>query len=142
MNSPFDPGGTTVKEPSRTKMLLVIFGVVGICGVVGVAVLASIAIPRYHSFSLKARQSEAKVSLTHLYTLQEAHFAMNENYSSDLTELGFQLAEGARYQYQCQPKNNGFVCWARGNIDEDPAKDVWRINQSRDLKHIKDDMEN
>lgn len=53
--------------------------------VVIVAILATIAIPSYRSYVLKANRTEAKSTLQRLHELQEAHFI---NYNQYATSLG------------------------------------------------------
>lgn len=59
--------------------LMVVVAIIGI--------LATIAIPRFQVFTAKARQAEAKTTLAHIYTLEQAYFGDNDAYAA-LAEIG------------------------------------------------------
>ena len=70
--------------------LMVVVAIIGI--------LASVAVPQYSKFQAKARQSEAKVALGALYTVEKALFVETNKYSSCLNSIGFSL-EGSKRKY-------------------------------------------
>ena len=47
-----------------------------------IGILASLAIPRFQMFQAKARQSEARSNLTHIYTLQISYQGDNDTFSN------------------------------------------------------------
>ena len=63
--------------------LLELMIVVGIIGV-----LAAVATPKMQLFMAKAKQAEAKTTLSYIYTLEEAYFAENSTYDTTAT-VGF-----------------------------------------------------
>lgn len=52
--------------------LMIVVGIIGL--------LATLAIPRFQQFQAKAKMAEAKTSLSHIYTLQEAYHLDNNSY--------------------------------------------------------------
>lgn len=63
--------------------LMVVVGIIGI--------LAAIAVPKLQVFTAKAKQSEAKSKLNNIYTLNEAYFAENSQYSATLATIGYSM---------------------------------------------------
>ena len=47
-----------------------------------IGILAALAIPRFQQFQSKARQSEARSNLSHIYTLQLSYNGDNDTYSN------------------------------------------------------------
>ncbi len=70
--------------------LMVVVGIIG--------VLATIAIPQYSKFSSRAKQSEAKVNLGGIYTVEKAYFVEGSTYSPCLAQIGFE-ASGQQRRY-------------------------------------------
>lgn len=68
-----------------------------------IGVLAALAVPRFQMFQAKARQSEAKNNLSHMYTLQESYFGDYESYA-DVPDVGATL--GDRTTAACEAKND------------------------------------
>ncbi len=69
-----------------------------------IGVLAALAVPKFQVFQAKAKQSEAKNNLSHLYTLEQTYFGDWDTFSNSLTNLGFVTQGGgrtnaARYNY-------------------------------------------
>ena len=54
-----------------------------------ISIFASIAIPSYQDFVLKARRAEGISFLFQIMELQERYFTDNLSYATDLTELGY-----------------------------------------------------
>ena len=69
--------------------LMVVVAIIGI--------LATIAIPQYSKFQAKARQSEAKVGLSGLYTGQQSYQAEQGGYTTCLADTGFSINGQKRY---------------------------------------------
>lgn len=70
--------------------LMVVVAIIGI--------LAAIGIPQYSKFQAKTRQSEAKSSLSTLYTSEVSFFGEWNQYSVDLRNIGYGVA-GSRLRY-------------------------------------------
>ena len=52
-----------------------------------IGVLAALAVPRFQSFQAKARQSEAKTNLSHIYTLEQSYYGDHDTFD-DVTAIG------------------------------------------------------
>lgn len=70
--------------------LMVVVAIIGI--------LAAIGIPSMQKYMAKARQSEAKTTLSSLYTTEKAFFAEYNIYTGDFGALGFQPEGQLRYE--------------------------------------------
>jgi len=57
--------------------------------VVIVGILAAIAYPNYREFTARAKRNEAKAALLKAATNQERFYLQNNQFSSDLNQLGF-----------------------------------------------------
>ena len=64
-----------------------------------IGVLSALAVPKFQSFQAKAKQSEAKSNLSHIYTLEQAYFGERDLYSTALADIGFTLQGRPRYNY-------------------------------------------
>ncbi len=63
-----------------------------------IGLLAAIGVPQYQKFQARARQSEAKASLSALYTAEKSFFGEWNMYSVDLRNVGFGVTgRGLRY---------------------------------------------
>ncbi len=130
-----------------------------------IGVLAALAVPRFQSFQAKARQSEAKNNLSHIYTLQQSYFGDNDKYSP-VRAAGDTIGPGPT-KANCEKENpigfNPQPCakvrygyWATMTADDDfdarakaPAKkivpgcdaqDEWSMNQTKDLAAVNDSV--
>lgn len=57
--------------------------------VIVVSILAAIAFPNYQAFTARAKRNEARAALLKLATNQERFYLQNNEFSGDMTELGF-----------------------------------------------------
>jgi len=57
--------------------------------VVIVAILATVSYPSYREFAARAKRNEAKAALLMAATNQERFYLQNNQFSADLTQLGF-----------------------------------------------------
>lgn len=69
--------------------LMVVVAIVGI--------LAAVAVPNYLKYQAKARQSEAKVALAAVYTVEKSFFAEQSTYWPCLSQLGYSPDSNERY---------------------------------------------
>lgn len=124
--------------------LMVVVAIIGI--------LASIAMPRYDKFKARAHQSEAKVSLSQIYTLQTVAYIEADKYvdmdaygkgsCTPSTKLGFRIdnCPGAKYTYTVVATPTTFTARASTGTPNGiyprcaDGEDVWEID---DLKRIK-----
>jgi len=66
----------------RPKSLRQGFSLIELMIVVAIiGILAGLAVPRFQSFQAKARQSEAKTNLAHMYTLEQSYYGDNEKFA-------------------------------------------------------------
>lgn len=82
-----------LKLNNKAFSLIELMVVVAIIGL-----LAAIGIPQYSKFQAKARQSEAKTSLSAAFTAQTSFFSEWNQYSIDLRNIGFGVA-GSNLRY-------------------------------------------
>ena len=57
--------------------------------IVVISILAAISYPNYREFAAKAKRNEAKAALLKAATNQERFYLQNNQFSTDLTQLGF-----------------------------------------------------
>jgi type IV pilus assembly protein PilE len=87
----------TVRQSMRGVTLMELMIVVVIVGI-----LAAIAYPSYRQHVQRAKRTEAMSALLRIATEQERYYLDNNNYTTDLTDLGFDsdplLTESGTYQ--------------------------------------------
>ncbi len=135
-----------------------------------IGILAAIAIPNFMSFQTKARQSEARTNLNGFYTAARAFFAENNTYdctdgTAAVTNCGWEPDAGFRYSYYLPTGVNaggfanvtaagnscaavatgaatdsGFTAGATANIDGDATCDIMRINETRTVTVVTNDV--
>ncbi|MEN9833932.1 MAG: hypothetical protein RL011_125 [Pseudomonadota bacterium] len=117
-----------------------------------IGVLAALAVPKFQSFQAKAKQSEAKSNLSHIYTLEQSFYGDQDKYSNNTETIGFTTQGHTRYDY----KNPGIVlsnsdsqfiatALALNNriISADcKDKDKWTITETKALKLVYDCVSN
>jgi len=119
--------------------------------VVIVGILAAMAIPRFMSANLRARQSEAREILKQVYSMQRAYRQEYDTYYGNavsasaaapqaLSRIGVEIMPSALYTYSMVAAVNTFTCTATCSIlDDDAAPDSWTVNEQGDLLVISDD---
>jgi type IV pilus assembly protein PilA len=119
-----------------------------------IGVLSALAVPKFQSFQAKAKQSEAKSNLSHIYTLEQSFYGDQDKYSASLKDIGFSLQGRVRYGYAVvAPTTSTFTATATastvvldvsGNITSATPNntnissnctfpDKWTINQNKEL---------
>lgn len=58
-----------------------------------VGILAALAYPSYRDAAARAKRNEAKAALLQIATAQERWYLNNNSYTSDMTDLGFPVAD-------------------------------------------------
>lgn len=96
--------------------LMVVVAIIGI--------LAAIGIPQYSKFQARTRQSEAKTSLSNLWTAEKSFFAEWNQYTTDLVNAGFGV-EGVKLRYTTGFEN-GAACTGYSTAQGAPAENVAR----------------
>ena len=125
-----------------------------------IGVLSAIAIPTFLGLQAKAKQSEAKSSLSSIYTLEIVYMNINDTYG-DFKEIGWGMEGQARYTYKMGSNringivpvadvdfqttttgynSNGFTCAAAANIDGDPVSDEWSMNDDKTMILVSNDV--
>jgi len=107
-----------------------------------IGVLASLAVPKFQVFQAKAKQSEAKNNLSHIYTLEQTYYGDNDAYGTVL-QIGFSTqggngANAARYGYVAAPGVGTFIGTATARSNTNIASsctflDTWTINQTKTM---------
>ena len=104
-----------------------------------IGILAAIAIPNFLRFQAKAKQSEARVVLSGIYTSETAYFAEQNTYSTDLqNRVGFAPASTPKYylaggtgavinSYMLSATSATFSAQCTGNVDSDSVIDAWTV---------------
>jgi prepilin-type N-terminal cleavage/methylation domain-containing protein len=118
-----------------------------------IGILAGLAIPRYMSYTTKAKQTEAKELLNQIYLVERAYFQTNDEYwipaSGTVADkdnpfafdtIGVEIMSSARYRYVITGDQDHFTATATADrLDDDPAIDQWQIDESGELRSISDD---
>lgn len=115
---------------SLTEVLVVIV-------IIGILIL--LALPRFTAVITRAKTTEAKTMLRHLYTLEKAFYYENDRYSDNISEIGFEQAslitEGgeARYKIEIIKANiDNFIGRATAvvDFDKDGSYNVWEVDET------------
>lgn len=126
--------------------------------VVIVAILAAMAIPRFMRASVRSKQTEARLILKQIYTMQRAYRQENDTYypggggtivgqpGEVFGALHVEIMPAVYYSYSITGDAAGFTAVAgsksASGLDDDPTLDVWTIDQSGNLMVTTDDAIN
>jgi prepilin-type N-terminal cleavage/methylation domain-containing protein len=83
-------------------------------GIVGV--LSSIAVPSYQAYAARARQTEAKLLLGSVYSLEKTYQIEYDSYTTCLSQLGFEHNPQTKYYYTIGFASGGMTC-GDGSLD-------------------------
>jgi len=130
-----------LKAYSLTEILVVMV-------IIGILVL--LALPNLMPLITKAKNTEAKVQLQHLQTLEKNYFYEKSKYSTSLEDIGFiqekLSTDGndgkANYRIEVvQADQNSFLGRATAvvDFDGDGVFNVWEIDQDKNLKEVTPD---
>tara|TARA_B110000014_G_C19651120_1_gene342791 strand:+ start:75 stop:425 length:351 start_codon:yes stop_codon:yes gene_type:complete len=110
--------------------------------VVIIGILATLAYPSLEACLQRSKQTEAKVSLSAIFTAQKIYFATNQTYADTISKLDVQLESGgsARYDITLTGNNTSFTATAKGNLDDDAVLDTWTIDQNKNLQNTVNDI--
>lgn len=120
--------------------LLVVLVIIGI--------LILIALPNLMPLISRAKATEAKMQLTHLYNLEKNYFYMYSKYSADFNEIGFEheklITEEGNANYKIEILEASMAIFkaratAVADFDGDGAIDVWEIDQDKKLIQVTKD---
>jgi type IV pilus assembly protein PilE len=115
-----------------------------------IGILVLLALPNLLPLITRAKSTEAKIQLEHLYTLQKTFFYEKSKYTNDLPTLGFvqeQLvteSENGNANYRIEIVEAGpTVFTARAtavvDFDADGVFNVWEIDQNKNLRETVQD---
>ena len=126
--------------------------------VVIIAILAAMAIPRFMRASVKTKQTEARLILKQVYTMQRAYRQEKDCYypgdgttvvaqpGGVIAPLNVEIMPAVYYSYSVTGDASGFTATAGSKgatgLDDDPALDVWTIDQNGNLTCVLDDSQN
>ncbi len=125
-----------IKAFTLTELLIVLV-------IIGILVL--LAIPNLMPLISRARSTEAKLHLEHIYTLEKTYFYMYSRYSDDFEEIGYEheklVSEGGTANYKLEiveASVNSFKAKATAivDFDGDGTFNVWEIDQDKNLKEV------
>ena len=90
----------------------------------------------------RSKQTEAKVSLSAIYTAQKIYFVTNQTYADTMSELDVQLEQGGRASYTITLSGNStsFTATAKGNLDDDTVLNIWKNDQNKTLQNTINDI--
>ena len=119
-----------------------------------IGILAALAIPKFQSFQAKARQTESKNNLSHIFTLQISYYGDNDVYanvnntgrgSCTANPIGFSVVgcgtNKARYNYSSTGGATFLAtATAAANVIVSGCSnvDTWNIDQTKNLRAASD----
>jgi len=112
-----------------------------------IGILVLLALPNLLPLITKAKSTEAKMQLEHIYTLERNFFFEKSKYTSDLTEIGFVQEKlsvdnkdgRANYRIEVlQSSQTNFLARATAVADfnGNGIYNVWEIDQDKNLKEV------
>jgi len=115
-----------------------------------VGILVLLALPNLMPLISKAKSTEAKIQLEHLYTLEKTYFFEKSKYTSDLDAIGFiqeklmsESEEGqANYRIEIiEASQTTFTAKATAvaDFDGDGVFNVWEIDHNKNLRETTQD---
>lgn len=123
----------TLQAFTLTEVLVVLI-------IVGILVL--LALPNLMPLISKAKSTEAKVQLEHIYTLEKNTFYEKSGYSKNLNEISFEQqplnTQGGQANYRIEvlsADNVSFKARATAvvDFDGDGTFNIWEIDQNKNL---------
>jgi type IV pilus assembly protein PilE len=122
-----------LKAFTLTEVLVVLI-------IIGILIL--LALPNLMPLITKAKATEAKLQLQHVYTLEKNYFYERSRYSKDLSEISFEqqklTPQGGQANYRIEiieAGNNRFKARATAIVDfnGDGNFNIWEIDQDKNL---------
>jgi len=125
--------------------------------VVIIGILATLAIPRFLAAAVRAKQSEAKAILKQVYVQEEAYHQFYDVYflpagvadqanMDAFARICIQMTPPVRYTYAITSTDNGVSHFlatatiAAPGLDDDPAPDIWTMDEQGQLTAVSDDV--
>jgi len=121
--------------------------------VVIIGILVGLAVPRFTRTKVKAKQTEAKLILKQIYTMQQIYreeydafwippegITVSAESPDGFAELGIEIMSEARYTYSITGSDRTFIAQAvAANLDTDDNEDRWQIDQDGKLVALAND---
>jgi type IV pilus assembly protein PilE len=115
-----------------------------------IGILVLLALPNLMPLITRAKSTEAKIQLEHLFTLQKTFFYEKSRYSNDLNTLGFiqeelvSESENGKANYRIDVVEAGpttFLARATAvvDFDADGIFNVWEIDHEKNLREVVQD---
>jgi type IV pilus assembly protein PilE len=113
-----------------------------------IGILILLALPNLMPLITRAKSTEAKIQLQHIYTLEKNFFFEKSNYSRDINEIAFEqqklTSQGGQANYKieiAEATNNTFKARATSTVDfdGDGIFNVWEIDNNKNLIEVTPD---
>jgi len=113
-----------------------------------IGILILLALPNLMPLITKAKSTEAKIQLQHLYTLEKSLFFEKTKYSTELSEISFEqqklTTQGGQANYRIEvveASTHSFKGRATAvvDFDGDGIFNVWEIDQTKNLIEVTPD---
>jgi type IV pilus assembly protein PilE len=110
-----------------------------------IGILVLLALPNLMPLISKAKSTEAKIHLEHIFNLEKSYFYLYSSYSEDLEAIGYQsevsVLEGGNANYSLEileATANAFTAQAVSlvDFDKDGKFNTWSINQDNELVEL------
>jgi len=110
-----------------------------------IGILVLLALPNLMPLISKAKSTEAKIHLEHIFNLEKSYFYLYSSYSEDLDAIGYQsevsVLEGGNANYSLEileATANAFTAQAVSlvDFDKDGKFNTWSINQDNQLVEL------
>ena len=110
-----------------------------------IGILVLLALPNLMHLISKAKSTEAKIHLEHIFNLEKSYFYLYSSYSEDLEAIGYQsevsVLEGGNANYSLEileATANAFTAQAVSlvDFDKDGKFNTWSINQDNELVEL------
>tara|TARA_B100000768_G_C11244231_1_gene361031 strand:- start:656 stop:1054 length:399 start_codon:yes stop_codon:yes gene_type:complete len=110
-----------------------------------IGILVLLALPNLMPLISKAKSTEAKIHLEHIFNLEKSYFYLYSSYSLDLDAIGYQsevsVLEGGNANYSLEileATANAFTAQAVSlvDFDKDGKFNTWSINQDNQLVEL------
>ncbi len=123
--------------------------------VVIIGILAALAVPRFMPMTIKSKQAEAKAILKQMFTMERAYRQAKDAYwgqgltadslaanQNNFATIGVEVPDGAKYQYGITVANgtNLTMTATATALDDDPAPDIWQMDQDGVLSCTSNDV--
>jgi type IV pilus assembly protein PilE len=110
-----------------------------------IGIITNLVLPKLLPLITRAKSTEAKLQMNHLYTLERSYFYEHSRYTSSLNEIGFEqeklVSSGGQANYSItviEAGNKSFKAKAIAvvDFDEDGVFNTWQIDQDKNLTEI------